>query len=199
MRPGTSDVTVYNETFTGLFHVPPEWMPVPSTVLDLGANIGLTAAHYKAMWPDARVVAVEPDPSSAAMARRNIGDDSVFVDECAVGGSAGRGRMSDGDHYSRRLERGEGGHVVVDTFRAIVDRHFPDGVDFVKVDVEGAEWHALREIPAGVRSLLVELHERPGRDDDVSMLLTAQRYLAAQCFLSQPHRIHPRAVFAWRG
>ena len=35
------------------------------TILDLGANIGLTAAYLGAIYPKARILAVEPDAANS--------------------------------------------------------------------------------------------------------------------------------------
>ena len=63
LRAGTSDAVVYYETFLGLYHIPPRLPATVETLLDLGANIGLTAAHYCVLFPTCRILAVEPDTS----------------------------------------------------------------------------------------------------------------------------------------
>lgn len=195
LRPGTSDQQVFLETFEGLYHVPPDWMEPPKSVLDLGANIGLVSAHYRCLWPDAEIVAVEPDPSSALLAARNSG---CLVDVCAVGSWSGCGGLVGDVAYARRLVRDHDGGVIVKSFGELVGQYFGGSVDFVKVDVEGEEWGLLGGVPSGVRSLLVELHDRWEGDSDGAVLLGAQVLLNGSGFLSMPHRVHPRAVFAWR-
>jgi hypothetical protein len=46
LRPGTSDVRVLDDTFAGRFHLPPPDVEAPELVVDLGANIGTTMAHF---------------------------------------------------------------------------------------------------------------------------------------------------------
>lgn len=73
LRETGSDRTVWADTFSGLYHVPP--VPIwPETVLDLGANIGLTTAHYRTLWPDAQIVAVEMDAACCAIALAASGE-----------------------------------------------------------------------------------------------------------------------------
>ena len=60
LRSGTTDEQVFHETFVKQFHVPPEEIR-PATVLDLGCNIGLTVAHFEALWPDAEIIGWRPE------------------------------------------------------------------------------------------------------------------------------------------
>lgn len=195
LRPGTSDGQVFVETFDGRFHVPPSWMPVPSSVLDLGANVGLVAAHYGVLWPGARIVCVEPDPGSALLAARNSGR---LVDVCAVAGWSGTGELVGDQAYARRLVRDSGGGVVVRSLGELVDAHFGGWVDLVKMDVEGAEWDLLGdEAMVGVGAVLVELHDLEGESDD-DLIFSARALLESRGFVTERHDVHPRAVFAWR-
>jgi FkbM family methyltransferase len=192
LRPGSSDAVVYGETFDGLFHVPPEFMDPPSTVLDLGSNIGLTAAHFQVLWPEARVVAVEPDAGNAMVCRRNFRGEVL---EVAVSPYGGRGRMSDAQEYARAFVPGTG-EVVGMSLRELVD-HMGGSVDFVKMDIEGMEWSVFTfDELERVGALLVELHRDSWSDE--RMVREAQIRLASRGFLSMPHMAHPRAVFAWR-
>src|SRR5688500_17180066 len=43
------------------------------TIVDLGANVGLSIRLWLSRFPGARVIAVEPDAANAAVAARNIG------------------------------------------------------------------------------------------------------------------------------
>ena len=59
MRPLTSDAAAIFDAFVGRWHVPRYELSPDARILDLGANIGLTAAHYAVLAPTARIVAVE--------------------------------------------------------------------------------------------------------------------------------------------
>jgi hypothetical protein len=41
-------------------------------ILDCGSNIGLSVIYFKRRFPDARIVAFEPDPANAALLQRNL-------------------------------------------------------------------------------------------------------------------------------
>lgn len=169
VRNGTSDVFVVSElldgdSYDGLArHAPAD----VRLVLDLGANTGIVTRWLLARFPAARVIAVEPDPSTCAALRRNLsGQARATVIEAGVGGASGRATMTgDGGAIGRRVDISEAGSVEVLTVpdlleRAGVDQATP--VDVLKCDVEGAE----RDLFAHARgwigrvgTLAVETHD----------------------------------------
>jgi FkbM family methyltransferase len=42
------------------------------TIIDCGANIGLSAIYFKTHWPDAKLIAFEPDPSVFDLLQKNV-------------------------------------------------------------------------------------------------------------------------------
>jgi FkbM family methyltransferase len=200
------DRQAWSDCFTGRYHVPPETVE-PETVLDLGANIGLTTAHYQAMWPKAKIVAVEMSVTNAALIPLNAPDatlriEAVTDDERASWGTYQLG----GDPLAYAfVPCGTSGETVqAKTLGRIIDIEFGRGgeVEFVKMDIEGAEWGILAAADGWrdrVRSLLVELHDSDiSPDVSMELLVRATRLLALAGFDSYPHDTHPRAVFAWR-
>lgn len=127
-----------------------------TTAFDVGANIGIYAvALGRAIGPDGRVVAVEPDPANAS----RLWDDLALnaVDNvCLVEAVAGERyelvelHIADGPAYNPVMAI-EGEHVAVATRegRAVpLDRVWDElgrpVVSFVRVDVQGVEAPFLR-------------------------------------------------------
>ena len=155
LRADTSDSDTWHECFDHEYHVPPIAF-VPATVLDLGANIGLTAAHYRRLWPEAEIVAVELSSENAAIAARNA--PGVIHRNIGVSGTGGA-RYYDGQEWNRLRLTTKGSLVETVTLRELILERW-DEVDFCKMDVEGAEWEIIASsdwVPH-VRSLLIELH-----------------------------------------
>jgi len=193
IRRGSTDWIVWGDTFTGLYHVPPVELS-PATVLDLGANVGLTAAHFGYLWPRARVVAVELDEANLALGRRNAPGATWLHVAVAAEGGVGYYEPRD-PPFAMKLGKGA---EPVEKMRLddIVAGAFGAPVDFVKMDVEGAEWELFDvadQWAPWVRRLLVELH--PGPEDLVG---EAVARLSAAGYEAVPHERHPCAVWAVR-
>lgn len=198
---------MWADTFTGLYHLPPDGFAVPATVLDLGANIGLVAAHYQALWPDAQVVAYEMDHDSAVLARMNA--PGVQVVEAAVGTWTGEGHYDPSvlsEAFALSARRGDEGwpRVQVKTLPAIVSYHFGiTGVDLVKMDIEGGEWDLLKaaiqfevlSFRDCVGAVICELH---GDGGSVELVREACRLFDAVGYQAAWTGRHPQAVWAVR-
>jgi len=168
VRVGTTDTHVLCDTFIGQYHLPPVEAEEPGTILDLGSNIGLTVAHYAVMYPDARILGVELDPETAALAERNV---APWMDRCtilsgAVSTKTGSGTFEriTGEEWGFRLsdDPPTPDSIMVSTY-CVSDliARLGGSVDFVKVDIEGAEKDVLAtntEWAEQVKTLAVEIH-----------------------------------------
>lgn len=128
------------------------------TVLDIGANIGITAVMSGALVGPGRVVAVEPVPETFAHLDANVatsGLDNITCVNAAIGAAEGTVRLVTraGSNfaafvgYQDVLERYDG-YVEyaarVMTVDRLVEELGLDRVDMMKIDVEGYELEALR-------------------------------------------------------
>jgi FkbM family methyltransferase len=141
--------------------VPENERPV---IVDCGANIGYTALHYKRLFPGARVIALEPDPRFLPLLQANLQRNGA-ADVRVVPAAAW---INDGE-APWVMERKDGSHLGWDTQEArttvvpTVDlRTFlADPVDFLKLDIEGAEFEVvphLAPVLHRVHSLVIECH-----------------------------------------
>jgi FkbM family methyltransferase len=144
----------------------------PQLIVDLGSNIGLSLRLWREHFPDARVLAVEPDANNMRILRMNYPEGesgkAILVQACVLG------------HVrSVQLEKGAGewGYSVKDatsdvqdsqntiaafTMPDLLQRHLSGAViDLSKCDIEGTEAELFRNCGAWLRKVrfaLVELH-----------------------------------------
>lgn len=124
-----------------------------ATVLDVGANIGLYTLSVAArVGPQGHVLAFEPDPAAARRLRENVALNAfgnVTVVEAAATDACGTlplHRAGDSE-CSSLFDSGlaaSASAVRVTTIDTEVERAGLARVDLLKLDVEGAELHALR-------------------------------------------------------
>ena len=166
VRQGTGDFYALRDTFFAQYHLPPPGI-VPRTIWDLGANIGLTMAHFAALFPDSRIVGVELDADNAALCRENL---TPWADRCRL--LVGAVWTDDGEVTYRRERGREQGFRVIDgggdvsarslTLNSLLEDQPWARIDYVKMDIEGAEREVLRsavEWAQHVESIKVEVHE----------------------------------------
>jgi FkbM family methyltransferase len=142
LRTVGGDIFVLHEVFGSGCYDPPMGLPAPRTIIDLGANVGLTTLYFASKSPGARFICVEPDPSNAELLRRNVRvlPQAVIV-EAAVAKSSGTVAFDDtrptwggGIACSGRLR------VAAISIDDLITRYAPEGmVDLLKMDIEGAE------------------------------------------------------------
>ena len=66
-----------------------EPLSAPQVVVDLGSNIGLSVRFFAARYPDARILAVEPDPAAFELLSRNARSPRITLRHAAVGDREG--------------------------------------------------------------------------------------------------------------
>jgi len=173
IRSRGSDSRVLFDVFFHQFHMPPKDLAGPvNLVVDLGANIGLTMAHFACRFPSARVVGVELDRDNAMLCRGNV---SAWAERCALLQAALW--HTDGTlayEYNDACQSGMSVHApdirtpLTRDVRAVcmstLLAEFSCGtepIDYLKMDIEGAERAVLENNAAWanqVRCIKVELH-----------------------------------------
>lgn len=139
------------------------------TILDVGANIGVTVQHFQ---PHAkRLLAIEPSPEHFAALKKNKefnGWDNVELFNAAIADKDGEMKLSfnptNRTCNSITLDYGQGGTMVKTVaFDTFLNENKVDVVDFCKFDVEGAEDLILRsegfkKIAERIRAIEIEFH-----------------------------------------
>jgi FkbM family methyltransferase len=160
------------------------------TVFDVGANAGyFSMIAGELVGKSGRIVSLEPDPRVVEVLRRNVGSngfENASVVQAAAYNSCGEVSLGcapatswSGIYYERPMKRISVRAVTLDS---LCDQLGLDRVDFVKIDVEGAEV-AVLEGMSGVLArqrpqVLLELHgEYSGtRDHPAVQLLRGSQY-----------------------
>ncbi len=166
-RVGT-DLAVMMQMFVTREYAPVASLKNVRTIVDCGANIGLSAYYLLHYHQSARLIAVEPDPANCALCRKNLapfGDRAVVL-QAAVWPENTRLRINPGSRrggaWSLEVEPWPDGDVDGLTIHEILRRAgAPDQIDLLKMDVEGAEEEIFRNRPAwlgATRNIAIELH-----------------------------------------
>lgn len=176
------EVAALSEVFVGGAYG--DWLPErPQLIVDAGANVGSATLWFRERFPDARIIAIEPNPEAFGRLQRNVGDDrDVELVNAALSATDGSsffgtesmtpvGRLQ--DHGGPRAME-----VETLTLATVRDRFAPSSrIDMFKLDVEGAEWDVLASPLQNVGTIAIEIHDPVpgGRDPDAVLRDIAAR------------------------
>ena len=142
-------------------------------ILDCGSNIGMSILYSKHTYPLARVIGFEPDPALFPYLHENVARNKlkdVQLVQAALSPQEGNMTFySDGKHGSYLAE-----YVPGDIPEGWVEYKVPcvrlldyliEPIDFLKMNIEGAEWEVLADSESclrQVREMVIEYHHLPG-------------------------------------
>jgi FkbM family methyltransferase len=157
------DVVVVSIFGLGEYNVDLSRLGEVSSLLDLGANVGL-ASIYLSRWLEARqIVCVEPSPASFRLLQENLRRNlpSATAVNAAIVAEPGAYRVAEGEFPGEtRVEMG-GGTVEGLTVIQLLDRTGIEKVDLMKIDIEGGEiplFERAEEWGDRVGAILGEVH-----------------------------------------
>lgn len=169
LRAGTSDVEVYKKVFIDEEYRLP-FDANPSTIFDLGANVGFASAYYALAFPSASILAVEPSDENFELMQRNLKSFAqVKIIKGAVWSEDGELNLIDPGIGPWGLQvaptsQGQKSPVVQSfTIRSLMSQQGISRLDLLKVDIEGAEKEVFEhcgEWIDNVSAIVIELHDR---------------------------------------
>jgi FkbM family methyltransferase len=167
-------MSVFHQVFIRQEYSCLRWLKEPPLVLDLGANVGFSAAYFLSVFPRARIVAVEPDESNLAICKANLSPygDRVLLLHGAVWSRPAtlrllKGTFRDGREWTTQVEelieeKGGSARVQAWDVGSLIDMSGDNTVDLLKVDIERAELSVFGESAGSwlhrVRNICIELH-----------------------------------------
>ncbi len=166
-------------------------------ILDGGGHIGLSALRFKRLAPAASITTFEPDPRVLPLLRRNLtanGAPDVEIVPAALACQAGQAAFSpDGLDGGALATTGQAAALAVATVR--LSDYLTEPVDFLKLNIEGAEVDVIREAKDRlriVRQIAIEYHGFPELGERLGELLTCLAEAGFRCVVhSFDHRTNP--------
>jgi FkbM family methyltransferase len=155
-------------------------------ILDCGSNIGMSILYFKHVYPKARIIGFEPDPAIFPYLEENIkrnGLTDVKLMQAAVAGREGRLTFYSDGKYGSCLADHLPADIPSDWQKYEVPcvrlrDYLTEPVDFLKMNIEGAEWEALADSQDRLRQareMVVEYHHLPGLPRTLHEILALQR------------------------
>lgn len=162
--------------------------PPPEVIMDLGAHVGTLAIYFARRYPDAKVIAVEPESENYELLVANTANfDNIIPVNAAVWSKSGRRSILDRgtgpSGYTivdeAPASHGLGQHVTCLSVPELMAQFNCEKIDLLKLDIEGAEKHVLEHSDdwiERVRIITVELHDRIVFGCDRAFYLATQNF-----------------------
>lgn len=167
-------------------------------IVDCGANIGLSVLYYKTIFPAATVIAFEPDSNNFQLLQQNtrqnklqnvhLRQEAVWITNGTISFAASE---SEASHIA---PNGGGASVTAIRFADFLAEQ--QEIDFLKMDIEGAEWDVIRDCAAHlpkINNLFLEYH---GKVQETHKLLDLLQWVKEAGFsvyikMAADQMVHP--------
>jgi len=183
-RSGTSDRGLIYEVLVrppkkAEYFVSPEICP--TTIFDIGANIGIVSLWLSEKYPNAKIHAFEPIPANVALLRQNTAHKKNIVvhpyglsnekKQTKVYTNSDTNNLGGYSEHRRDNDPQNAGNFNLADFeieirdvRDVIDEFRIEEIDLIKIDTEGGEFEIVSSIPDRVLSkvswVMGELHGR---------------------------------------
>ena len=173
----SSDFAILNEVaIDDVYGI--ENLIAPKRILDVGANTGVFSILAAKKFPNATVIAIEPERANLLKLKRNIeqsGVSNITVVNKAV--AAKRGSVSLHIDQSNPGAHSLFGKGEAQTIEAItLDEFLP--ADVLKLDAEGIEYEIFRDTVPDIPRIVMETHQ--GNDEALFARLSPKYQISSQ-------------------
>ena len=170
VRSGTSDMNTFLQVLVHEGYDFP--LDHPAVIIDAGANVGLASIWFACKYPNARVIAVEPERSNYDLLAQNVAPfPNVTPVHAALWSHPGTLAVDDPNHdgawaFQTRELAGSPPSVQTApclTVAQLMSEYGLKWIDLLKVDIEGAEkevFDSPDEWMGSVGAIAIGLHDR---------------------------------------
>lgn len=131
-------------------------------IIDCGANVGMSLVYFKTIFPQAKILAIEASPNTfkklSATLKEN-GYSDVTLANCALSdndGSIDFYEADDNENLGNSIFKRDGLKSMVNVQAKKLSAMIEQSVDFIKIDIEGAEFLVLKDLHQSGKIHLIE-------------------------------------------
>ena len=167
LRVPSTDVRTYKQLFYyGEYEFSVDHPP--TTIVDAGANIGLASLYFATMFPNAKIIALEPEKNNFELLKKNTRPyPNIIPIQAALWDKDEPLDLNDPGSGEWGFMTGKGGENVRHSVpglcvETLMKQFNLDHIDIFKIDIEGAEKEVFSQTQSWidqVNALIIELHE----------------------------------------
>jgi FkbM family methyltransferase len=176
---------IFREVWQQKVYLKPHQLTSPRTVVDIGSHLGFFAVQAALQWPQAQIVAYEPDVTNFNALNRNIDRNrisNVKTYNCAVWKEVGqvafnvKAQVESHSVFDTDIGGATKEHITVaaTTLGEIVRQLGHQEIDLLKIDCEGCEFElvasSLNVFSSHVKHLVMEYHSNIRNDIQAALV-----------------------------
>jgi FkbM family methyltransferase len=194
----------HKEIFADEFYYFKSENPQP-VIFDCGANVGMSVLYFKQLFPKARITAFEAEPEIAALLQNNLRNNNIndvsVIDKAVWTDDQGIWFGSESSDSSSMYSNAEKKKIASVRLKDYLLAE--NNIDFLKIDIEGAEKEVLadcREALSHVRNLFVEFHSYIGNPQGLAEIVQIFEENGFRYYIdTNQHRLKPFTNYRYRG
>jgi FkbM family methyltransferase len=146
-------------------------------ILDCGANIGLATIYLKKQYPNAEIIAFEPDPDNFSILQKNIEETSwknIELRNEAIWKEASTLNFKNDGTLGSKIDNSSKGSNDIQVKAIRLKNLLNRKIDFLKMDIEGAEYEVLKDCTDSlhnIQNMFVEFHGYFNKTEQLTEIL----------------------------
>lgn len=150
-------------------------------IIDCGANIGLSAIYFHRLYPQAEILAFEPDPAIFDILEKNVSaanaSDKIKRVQACLSDTNGEVNFYPDGADGGTISHADDTVQAVKVPAVLLSDYLTKPVDFLKIDIEGAEYDVLNSISNKlnmIENIFVEYHsfvQQPQQFGEILIIL----------------------------
>ncbi|MEJ7823201.1 MAG: FkbM family methyltransferase [Chitinophagaceae bacterium] len=172
IRKSDSDLPIFYQVFAELQYDINYYLKFkPVNIIDCGANVGYSSLFFVAHFPDANIIAIEPQKDNFKQLQENLKNYSnIKTVNAAIWDQNTSLAIKDETEWSASFEvkeqqnkSGNNSSLQGITITELMAEYNLPTIDILKIDIEGAEYNLFANNPHDwlnkTRCLIIELHD----------------------------------------
>jgi FkbM family methyltransferase len=172
-RYGSSDPDVFTQIFLFEEYSCIKDLKEPKVIIDCGANVGYSSIYFLNKYPNASVIAIEPDPENFKVCEKNLSyyDERVSLINSAIWSQKTGLIISKAENWGNAYEwamqvkeckEGQEPDIYAISIDDLLEDYGLSSIDLLKVDIEGSEAEIFAKNYENwlnkVKNIVIELH-----------------------------------------
>lgn len=194
----------HKEIFADEFYYFESKNPEP-VIFDCGANVGMSVLYFKKCFPKARITAFEAEPEIALLLHDNLKNNNItdvrIIDKAVWKDEQGIWFGSESADSSSIYSSAEKKKIASIRLKDFLLKE--SNIDFLKIDIEGAEKEVLndcRDALGHIQNLFVEFHSYIGNPQGLAEIIQIFEENGFRYYIdTNQHRLKPFTNYRYRG